>query len=310
MSVRQTRGTPLRLLRADLDNWRGVRRNWRSMTADRLKREPPCILRKLVGGGGVPSRLQEYGADGFVLRSRPGGREIGPDWTALRARWSEQPRPGAVRDAFLRLHRRHPAGPARMVACYNSWWTLPKVVKQRDNLALIRELKAACSTGTGSSSTSSPPTWDGAIRAASGRSTARSFPQGFDDIRAIVEPAGGKLGIWMSPSELYPPVCDYDWAEKSGYVVLRPERESRRGTGLARRARAVAGRPEVPRRDQAATEEADPRERPGAHQVRRLLGHRASPASRPGRRRRLGGAAGRLFARVAAGLEGGESANW
>ena len=29
----------------------------------------------------------------------------------------------------------------------------------------------------------------------------------------------------MSPSEQYPPVCDYDWAEKNGYVVVRPSSE-------------------------------------------------------------------------------------
>ena len=50
------------------------------------------------------------------------------------------------------------------------------------------------------------------------------LPAGFDDIHAEVEPAGGRLGLWMSPSERYPPVCDYEWAEKSGYVVLRPPR--------------------------------------------------------------------------------------
>ena len=58
-------------------------------------------------------------------------------------------------------------------------------------------------------------------------------PAGFDDIRAIVEPAGGKLGLWMSPSEQYPPVCDYDWAEKNGYVVLRPEPPGRTKPGVS-----------------------------------------------------------------------------
>ena len=41
-----------------------------------------------------------------------------------------------------------------------------------------------------------------------------------------MKPASGRLGLWMSPSEVYPPVCDYDWAGKAGYVVLRPEREN------------------------------------------------------------------------------------
>ena len=223
VSVRQTRGTPPRLLRADLDNWRGVRRNWRSMTADRLKRgSHPVFCESWWAGVEFPAAFNEYGADGFVLRSRPGGREIGPDWTALRATVAGAAAEGAVRDAFLAYLEDIRLAPPRLTACYNSWWTLPKVVVQRDNLTLIRELRAAMFDRHG--------IFFDIITTDMGWSNPRSIweidrsilPAGFDDIRAIVEPAGGKLGIWMSPSEQYPPVCDYDWAEKNGYVVLRP----------------------------------------------------------------------------------------
>ena len=49
----------------------------------------------------------------------------------------------------------------------------------------------------------------------------KNLPDGFADIRKIVEPAGAKLGLWMSPSGLYPRSLDYDWAEQNGFVVLR-----------------------------------------------------------------------------------------
>lgn len=35
ISLRASSGPPLRLLRAELEDWRGVRREWKSMTADR-----------------------------------------------------------------------------------------------------------------------------------------------------------------------------------------------------------------------------------------------------------------------------------
>ncbi len=46
------------------------------------------------------------------------------------------------------------------------------------------------------------------------------FPQGLTNIADAVESASGKLGLWMSPSEVYKPVIDYGWAESNGYVVV------------------------------------------------------------------------------------------
>ena len=234
VSVRRTGGAPLRLLRADLDDWRGVRRNWRSMTADRLRYgSHPIFCETWWAGVEFVAAFNEYGGDGFVLRSRPGGREIGTGWFPLRSTVAGTSAPGAVRDAFLSYLEDVRRAPPRLVACYNSWWTLPKVVVQRDNLALIRELRAAMHDRHG--------VFFDIITTDMGWSNPRSIweidrsilPAGFDDIRAIVEPAGGKLGIWMSPSEQYPPVCDYDWAEKNGYVVLRPEAGRRGGPAVS-----------------------------------------------------------------------------
>lgn len=234
ISVRRTGGAALRLLRADLDNWQGVRRDWRSMTADRLRfGSHPVFCETWWAGVEFVAAFNQYGGDGFVLRSRPGGREVGAGWFDLRPTVAGVSRPGAVRDAFLAYLEDIRLAPPRMVACYNSWWTLPKVVAQRDNLALIRELRAAMYDRHG--------VFFDIVTTDMGWSNPRSvweidrsiLPAGFDDIRAVVEPAGGKLGVWMSPSEQYPPVCDYDWAEKNGYVVLRPDAGKRGGTAVS-----------------------------------------------------------------------------
>lgn len=230
ISVRQTRGPARRLLRADLENWQGVRRGWDSMHGDRYPYgSHPIFCDHLWAGVEFVAAFNEYSPDGFTLRSRPGGITIGPQWTNLHSTVIGTAKAGGVRDAFLRYIEDIRLAPARLLACYNSWWTLPKVVKQRDNLGLIKELKTAMYERYG--------VFFDIITTDMGWSHPRSIwaidrsilPQGFDDIRKIVESAGGKLGIWMSPSEVYPPVCDYEWAEKSGYFVLHPERNQLAG---------------------------------------------------------------------------------
>ncbi|MDD4869198.1 MAG: hypothetical protein PHR77_01460 [Kiritimatiellae bacterium] len=224
ISVRQMREPARRLFRANLENWQGVKRNWDSMHADRFPYgSHPVFSDNIWAGVEFVAAFNEYGPDGFTLRSRPGGISIGTEWVDLHSTVIGVAEAGGVRDAFLRYIEDIRLAPARMVACYNSWWTLPKVVKQLDNLALIKELKAAMYEQHGA--------FFDIITTDMGWSKPQSIweidhsilPQGFDDIRGIVESAGGKLGIWMSPSEVYPPVCDYDWAEKNGYFVLRPD---------------------------------------------------------------------------------------
>jgi hypothetical protein len=233
VSVRRTDGEPRRLLGADLDNWQGVHRNWKSMSADRLKYgSHPVFCETWWAGVEFVAAFNEYDGNGFVLRSRPGGRLVGSGWVALHPTVTGVAESNAVREAFLSYIEDIRLAPPKLVACYNSWWTLPKVVAQRDNLALIRELKTALYDRHG--------VFFDIITTDMGWSNPRSIweidrsilPAGFDDIRAVVEPAGGKLGLWMSPSETYSEVCDYDWAGKNGYVVIQNWR-GRRGLSLA-----------------------------------------------------------------------------
>ena len=226
ISVRKRAGAEARLMRADLEDWTGVKRPWQSMRADRLRYgSHPVFCDNLWAGVEFVAAFNDYDSGGFVLRSRPGGLVLGPTWLPLHPTIIGAAETGRVREAFLEYLEDVRLAAPRLVACYNSWWTLPKVVKQADNLALIRDLKAKLFDRHG--------VFFDIITTDMGWSNPRSIwqidrsilPQGFDDIRGIVEPAGGKLGLWMSPSEVYPPVCDYDWAEKNGFVVLWSNRD-------------------------------------------------------------------------------------
>ncbi|MDO8541076.1 MAG: hypothetical protein Q7S40_11620, partial [Opitutaceae bacterium] len=237
ITVRDPRDGRRRLLRAELENWRGVPRTWKSMRADRFPfGSHPIHGDDLWAGVEFVAAFNDYNADGFALRSRPGGVVVGADWLDLRSTVVGVARPGRVRDAFLRYIEDIRLAPPRLVACYNSWWTLPKVVTQQDNLELINQLKTALHDQHG--------VFFDLITTDMGWSNPRSIweidpsilPNGFADIRAVVESAGGRLGLWMSPSEVYPPVCDYEWAEKQGYIVLRrdPAADGRLQPGFAK----------------------------------------------------------------------------
>jgi len=233
--LRKTRGPAVKLLRADLDIWSGVKRNWRSMRADRLPvGSHPIYCETLWAGMEFVAAFNEYSSDGFVLRSRPGARQVGGDWLHLHPVAIGAARPGAVREAFLRYIDDIRLAPARLVACYNSWWTLPHRIGRAEHLALARELAARLHErhgvffdffATDEGWTDPRSIW---------KVDRKNLPDGFADIRAIVEAAGGKLGLWMSPSGVYPRSLDYDWARENGYVLVgRTKADWRRGVSLA-----------------------------------------------------------------------------
>ncbi|HWQ57176.1 MAG TPA: hypothetical protein VN442_26045 [Bryobacteraceae bacterium] len=220
--VRQTGDTPRRLLAVELENWRGVRRPWASMTADPMKcGSHPIYCDTWWAGVEFVAAFNEYSGDGFLLRSRPGGVRIGAEWVPLRPTVIGTAMPHGARESFLRYLDDVRLAPPRFVSCYNAWWTLPKVITEADSRRLIDELKAGLHARHG--------VFFDFVTLDMGWSNPRSIweidrsilPDGLAPLRQAVESAGGKLGLWMSPSEQYPPVCDYEWAEKNGYVVLR-----------------------------------------------------------------------------------------
>ncbi|MCC7498058.1 MAG: hypothetical protein IT160_10810 [Bryobacterales bacterium] len=233
ISVRAAQGAAPRLRLAELENWAGVRRPWRSMRADQLARgSHPIYCDTWWAGVEFVAAANHYDETGFVLASRPGLVRLDTEWRPLHSTIIGVARRGEARGRFLDYIEDIRSNPPRMVTCYNSWWTLPQVVKQSGNLTLIRELKAGLFDPHG--------VFFDIVTTDMGWSDPRSIwkidraalPNGFDDIRPIVESAGGKLGLWMSPSEVYPPVCDYEWAAKSGYTVIHDLRR-RPGISLA-----------------------------------------------------------------------------
>lgn len=225
-----------KLLRAELDNWRGIRRAWQSLRGDRFPYgSHPIFCESLWAGVEFVAAFNEYGPAGFVLRSRPGGLPLTAEWSPLVSTVVGVAEPGKVRGAFLRYIDEIRPAPPRLVACYNSWWTLPLRIGQTELVALAQELAERLHQPHGvffdiftidEGWTDPQSVWE---------IDRQNLPEGFRPLRTVVEQAGGKLGLWMSPSGIYPRSLDYDWAEKNGLFVIRaqPGHWHRTGVSLA-----------------------------------------------------------------------------
>jgi hypothetical protein len=224
-------GVKGKLMRADLDNWMGVKRPWESMKADRLRfGSHPIFCDTFWAGVEFVAAFNEYSNEGFVLRSRPGGKEIPAEWVKLRPTVTGVAEPTGARQSFLRYIEDVRLRPARLVANYNSWWSLPKIFHESEFVPLMERLKERLyekagvffDLVTGDMGWSDPRTiW---------KIDKANQPDDLNRMVEIVESAHGKPGLWMSPSEVYPPVIDYDWAKKNGYVVVYRNRGGRRAS--------------------------------------------------------------------------------
>ena len=196
IAVRTKNGMPARLMRADLDNWMGVRRDWRSMRTDRLRHgSHPVYCESIWAGVEFVAAFNEHGSDGFTLRSRPGGPRLSPEWTPLVSSAVGVAEPGRVREAFLQYIDDIRLAPPRVVACYNSWWTLPLRIGQAELVRLARDLTAKLEAPHGvffdiftidEGWTNPQSVWE---------IDWKNLPNGFAELRSVVEAVGGKLGL-------------------------------------------------------------------------------------------------------------------
>jgi hypothetical protein len=225
VSVRQSApGQTRRLMRADLDIWKGVRRDWQSAIGDHMPYgSHPIHCPTLWAGVEFPAAFNEYGREGFILRSRPGGKLLSTGWLPLHSTVAGVAAGEGVRDSFLRYIDDVRLAPPRLVACYNTWWSLPEIFDEKKCLALVQTLVQRIYQAHG--------VFFDYVTADMGWShpqsiwevNQRDFPNGLAAVNAAVNSAQGKLGLWMSPSEVYAPVMDYAWAEKNGYVPVKTD---------------------------------------------------------------------------------------
>ena len=125
----------------------------------------------------------------------------------------------AMRRAFLNYLETVRVKPKDMHVHYNDWWTAPVPSSEQFVLRNLAELKKGLYDPTGfffdsyalDAGWSNPKSvWE---------MDTNHFPQRFAPLRAALEQMGGHVGLWISPSSLYPFALDNGWLESAGYEV-------------------------------------------------------------------------------------------
>jgi hypothetical protein len=222
ISVRQTPGGKTRrLMRADLDLWTGVRRIWKSAASDPMPYgSHPIFCDTLWAGLEFVAAFNTCGSEGFILRSRPGGKTLTSDWLRLHCTVVGVAQPGKVKEAFLRYIEDIRLAPPRWVACYDTWYSLRDIYSEKVCLRLLQTLVKSLyeKHGVFFDFVSADMGWSDPHSIWAVNQT--DFPNGLGPLVEAIKSAGGQLGLWMSPSEVYDPVIDYAWATGNGYTVV------------------------------------------------------------------------------------------
>ena len=125
----------------------------------------------------------------------------------------------AMRRAFLSYLETVRVKPKDMHVHYNDWWTAPVPSSEQFVRRNLAELKKGLYDPTGfffdsyalDAGWSNPKSvWE---------MDTNHFPQRFAPIRAALEQMGSHVGLWISPSSLYPFALDNRWLESAGFEV-------------------------------------------------------------------------------------------
>ena len=106
-----------------------------------------------------------------------------------------------------------------MTWCYNSWWTLPERFDSDKLVALASQWKQRLFQRHGA--------FFDVLAIDAGWSALeslweidrRAFADGFGPVRRLVESAGGRLGLWISPSSIYVIAVSHEWARRTGLTI-------------------------------------------------------------------------------------------
>ena len=192
----------------------------------------PEFVSSPVFGDGVfagiehPSALCRAQGDSLDLAQHP-YLTLDREWTGLPGAVfgscpkaeSEAAQGEALRRAFLRYLETVWVKPTRMHVHYNDWWTAPVPSSEWFVLQNIAQLKTGLYETTGfffdsyalDAGWSNPKSvWE---------MDTNHFPQRFAPIREALEGMGSHVGLWISPSSLYPFALDNHWLASAGYEV-------------------------------------------------------------------------------------------
>lgn len=178
----------------------------------------PVFLDGFFTGIEFPVAATRVDGDKLLLAHRPGIKLQPGTWYESRRAVFGLAEKGAEMRAFQRYVMGHRPPPAGIHINYNSWWTSPApYYTEADILGLMKTFADDLYRPYNASFDT--------FCIDMGWSNARSlweidrklFPEEFTRIQKASNDMGCNLGLWISPSSVYPPALDNAWARENGY---------------------------------------------------------------------------------------------
>lgn len=156
-----------------------------------------------------------------ILMHRPGLRMQPDTWYETRKAVYGMSVPGTERESFKRYieaHRPEPKGIHHFI--YNPFWSTPTMPSQDHILEIMRTIGEKLyrphgvtfdSYGLTVFTTNPQSVWE---------VDTKRFPRGLTDLQQACSDIGSHLDIFLSPSSVYPPAMDPDWATEQGYETF------------------------------------------------------------------------------------------
>lgn len=155
--------------------------------------------------------------DRLLLAHRPGAIIEPGVWHETRKAVFGLSAPGQEKEAFRRYIMAHRVPSSDLHIDYNSWWTSPVPYTEKDILDLMQIFETQFYKPYGGRFDSFCIDMGWSNAKALWEIDPKLFPDGFTHIQQAAKKMDSQLGLWISPSAVYPPALDVPWAKSQGY---------------------------------------------------------------------------------------------
>ena len=183
----------------------------------------PVFLPGMFVGVEFPVASTRYENGRIVLAHRPGVRlQPGTAYETRTAVYGMTPM-GREVPAFQRYIAAHRPSPRGFHINYNSWWTSPMPRYTEDDiLGLMNVLDKSLANARGVAFDSLCIDMGWSDAKSIWEIDAQRFPAEFTHLQEAARKMHSNLGLWISPSSVYPDALDNHWASVQGFEASKP----------------------------------------------------------------------------------------
>jgi len=153
----------------------------------------------------------------LILGHKPGLRPVSYQYYESRKAIYGVATPGKEKKAFLDYITLHRPQPTSLHINYNSWWSA--AATESGTLSTMQQFKSNLTDpyGVAFDTFTIDHGWSNTQSIWEISTSPAVFPSGFTNVQSYAQSTGMALGLWSSPSAMYPGALDTTWAMNHGY---------------------------------------------------------------------------------------------